>query len=160
MQIKVRTELFRCTASTLLFKYRIVLAEICILKIRCYRVFAKPTNILSRCTNNGYICMKLDPKRDNHYLPKLFCTVHASGRIFMRNLNISVVVLGSHTQMSYSLVREIIETVEGTSVYPILVGFLEAPLLLLRYLYSLSSLERASFALSLSPSFNVLIFRV
>lgn len=76
----------------------------------------------------------------------------------MRNLNISVVVLGLHTQMIYSLVHEIIEIVEGTSVYPTLVGSLEAPLLLLRYLYSLSSLERAS--LSPPSSSNVLIFRV
>lgn len=81
------------------------------------RFCAKPTNILAvRCTNNGYICTWLDFKRDNHYLPKLFYTMHASGRIFMRNLNISVVVLGSHTQVIYSLVHEIIETVRGTVV--------------------------------------------
>lgn len=80
---------------------------------------AKPTNILAaRCTNNGYICTWLDLKRDNHYLPKLFYTMHASGRIFMYNLNISVVVLGSHTQVIYSSVYEIIETAGGTSYLP------------------------------------------
>lgn len=119
------------------FKYQIVFTVICILEIRYYRVFVKPTNILAAsCTNNDYICTWLDLKRDNRYPPKLFYTMHASGRIFMRNLNISV-VLGSHTQVINSPVHEIIETVEERCTFP---GG-KIPLLpLRRRLYSLFSL--------------------
>lgn len=113
-------------ARGIFFKYQIVFTGNLYFRNTMLSCFcAKPTNILAaRCTNNGYICTWLDLKRDNHYLPKLFYTMHASGRIFMRNLNISVVVLASHTQVIYSSVCEIIETAWRTFVPSLVARFL------------------------------------
>lgn len=103
---------------------------------------AELTNITPAARVMAIFARSVDVKRDKHRLPKLFYTVHASGRIFMRNLNISVVVLGSHTRMIYNPRHEIIETVgERRCTFPRGAAPLSLPR---RRLYSLSSLERAS----------------
>lgn len=100
------------------FKHRIMFTVFKKLRYRIFFFFCKKlTNILLPLHEQQLYLHETRPfKRDNHYLPKLFCTMHASGRIFMRKLNISVVVLGSHTRVIYSSGHEIIETVGGTSV--------------------------------------------